>query len=70
MNHRLAIAAPKSHTKSHRDTPQRSCWQVDGARCPKCGDFIATDGRTTWCAGTWCCSWSDPDGQCPGGRAV
>jgi len=34
--------------------------QVRGARCPRCGDFVATDGARQWCAGTWACQWSAP----------
>ena len=46
--------------------PGATVWQEQGARCPKCGDFVATDGVTRWCAGTWCCTWSAPAGTYPG----
>ena len=29
---------------------QRSCWFVEGHRCPECGGELCTEGRFEWCS--------------------
>lgn len=35
----------------------KACW-YDGTTCGQCGGPVATDGQTTWCAGT-CDPWTE-----------
>jgi hypothetical protein len=32
------------------DERPRTCWFVEGHRCPECGSELCTDGRREWCS--------------------
>lgn len=29
---------------------QRTCWMLEGKRCPRCGSTVNTNGTNVWCS--------------------
>ena len=29
---------------------QKTCWEFEGKRCPRCGASVNTDGKVVWCS--------------------